>query len=257
MAGRLDGKTALISGAASGMGAASARLFAAEGAQVVLGDVQVEKGEALAAELGHAARFVALDVTDPDSWARAVGTAVEAFGQLTTLVNSAGISVAASIEQETPDGFRRAMAINAEGTFLGCRAAVPVLKTQRGAAIVNIASTMGAKGGDFLVGYAASKGAVRMISRSVAVHCARAGYDIRCNTVLPGAIHTEMVEGYIAAGEAQGATREQVLGGFASTCPMNRLGRAEEAANVILFLASDESSYMTGAELAVDGGFLA
>lgn len=257
MAGRLNGKVALISGGASGMGAASARCFVDEGAQVVLADVQAQKGQALAAELGDAARFVSLDVTDPDAWQRAVQGTVDAFGLLTTLVNSAGISVAASIEQETPESFRRAMAVNAEGTFLGCRAAMPLLKTQKGAAIVNLASTMGAKGGDFLIGYAASKGAVRMITRSVAVHCARAGYGIRCNTVLPGAIHTEMVEGYVAAGVAQGATRDQVLGGFASTCPMNRLGRAEEAANVILFLASDESSYMTGAELAVDGGFLA
>jgi len=257
MAGRLDGKVALISGAASGIGAAAARRFVAESASVILADLQGEKGQAIAGELGGAARFVPLDVTDPGAWDSAVRAAVDTFGRLTTLVNSAGISVAASIEQETLETFRRAMAINAEGTFLGCRASVPAMKAERGAAIVNIASTLGARGGDFLVGYAASKGAVRMISRSVAVHCARAGYDLRCNTVLPGAIHTEMVEGYVAAGEAAGATRDQVLTGFASTCPMNRLGRADEAANAILFLASDESSYMTGAELAVDGGFLA
>ena len=257
MGGRLTGKTALITGGASGIGAATAKRFVAEGARVLLADVQDDKGRLQAAKLGEAGAFVHLDVTDEGSWDAAMAEAVRQFGGLTTLVNSAGVSVPGTIESETPAGFRRTMAINAEGTFLGCRAALPVLKDSRGGAIVNVASTMGAKGGDFLVAYAASKGAVRAITRSVAVHCARAGYNLRCNVILPGAIHTEMVEGYVDAGVAQGATREQVLAGFAAQHPMNRLGRPHEPADAIVFLASDESSYITGADLPVDGGFLA
>lgn len=255
--GRASGKVALISGGASGLGAASARRFAAEGAQVVIGDLQVEKGAALAAELGDAGHFVKLDVTRESDWAEAVGEAERRFGRLTTVVNSAGISIPADIEAESLEGFRRTLAINLEGTFLGCRAAVGALKEGRGGAIVNIASTMGARSGALFPAYSASKGGVRMLTRSVALHCAAQGYDIRVNAILPGAIHTEMVEGYIAAGEAAGGTREQVISGFADVHPLKRLGRPEEVAAAIVFLSLDEASYITGADIPVDGGYLA
>ncbi|HEY7977673.1 MAG TPA: glucose 1-dehydrogenase [Rhizomicrobium sp.] len=253
----LNGKIAFISGGASGIGAATARRFVAEGARVALADLQDDKGNALARELGDAAFYVHLNVTSEDSWRAAVDAAIKRFGGLTTLVNSAGISVPATIEQESLEGFRRTIAINLEGTFLGCKFGVAALKGQKGAAIINVASTLGAKAGAIFVSYSASKGGVRMLTRAVALHCAEQGYDIRVNAILPGAIHTEMVEGYIAAGIAAGGTREAVIEGFASVHPLKRLGRPHEPADAIVFLASDQSSYITGIDLPVDGGYLA
>ncbi len=254
---RLNGKIALISGGASGIGAATARRFAEEGARVVIADLDAPKGEALAEAIGSTAVFVRLDVTDPAGWAAAVDFTTGHFGPLTTLVASAGISVPGSIEDETLDGFRRTLAINLEGVFLACQAGVRAMKAGQGGSIVNVASTLGARAGAVFPSYAASKGGVRLLTRSVALHCAEQGYDIRVNCILPGAIHTEMVEGYIAAGEAQGVTRAQVVDRFASVHPMKRLGRPREAADAVVFLASDESSFTTGADLPVDGGFLA
>ena len=252
----LSGKVALISGGASGIGAATARRFVADGAKVLIGDIQDDKGQALARSLGDSALYVHLDVTSESSWKDAVAAA-KRFDGLTTVVNSAGISVPATIEQETLEGFRRTLAINLEGTFLGCKYGVAALKDKKGAAIVNVASTLGAKAGAIFTAYSASKGGVRMLTRTVALHCAEQGYDIRVNAILPGAIHTEMVDGYIAAGISQGATREAVIEGFASVHPMKRLGKPHEPADAIAFLASDQSSYITGADLPVDGGYLA
>ena len=253
----LAGKIAFITGGASGIGAATARKFIAEGAKVILADIQDEKGRALARELGANAHYLHLDVTSEDSWHSGMSAATRHFGGLTTVVNSAGISVPGNIEQETFEGFRRTIAINLDGTFLGCKFAVAALKDKKGAAIVNVSSTLGAKAGSIFVSYCASKGGVRLLSRSVALHCAEQGYDIRVNAILPGAIHTEMVEGYIAAGIAAGSTREAVVQGFAASHPMKRLGHPHEPAHAIAFLASDEASFITGAELPVDGGFLA
>ncbi len=255
--GTLSSKVMLISGGASGIGFATARLAVARGARVALGDVQSAKGAAAARELGEQAMFVDLDVTDEAAWRSAVTAAQARFGALTTVVNSAGISIPASIEQETLAGFRHTLGINLDGVFLGCKVGVEALKAGTGGAIINLASTLGVQAGAIFPAYSASKGGVRMLTRAVALHCAEQGYDIRVNAVMPGAIHTEMVEGYIAAGEAGGATREGVIGGFAQVHPMKRLGRPTEPAAAILFLASDEASFITGADLAVDGGFLA
>ncbi len=254
---RLDGKVALITGGASGIGAASARRFVEAGARVVLGDLQADKGQALATSLGEAALFVKLDVTSEADWTAAVTAAQARFGALTTVVNSAGVSIPATIEDETLEGFRRTLAINLDGTFLGCKYGVEALKAGRGGAIVNVGSTLGVRAGGLFTAYAASKGGVRLLTRAVALHCAEQGYDIRVNAILPGAIHTEMVDGYIAAGVAAGGTREGVIDGFASVHPMKRLGRPDEAAAAIAFLASDDASFTTGADLAVDGGYLA
>ena len=255
--GTLSAKVMLISGGASGIGLATARLAIARGARVALGDVQAAKGAAAACELGEQAMFVDLDVTDEASWRGAVQAVQAHFGALTTVVNSAGVSIPANIEQETLEGFRRTLGINLDGVFLGCKVGVEALKAGTGGAIINLASTLGVQAGAIFPAYSASKGGVRMLTRAVALHCAEQGYDIRVNAVMPGAIHTEMVEGYIAAGEAGGATREAVIGGFAQVHPMKRLGRPTEPAAAILFLASDEASFITGADLAVDGGFLA
>lgn len=253
----LGHKVALISGGASGIGAAAARAFIERGAKVAIADIDEATGAALARSLGTSAVSLRLDVTDEASWREAVATATARFGPLTTVINSAGISVPADIETETLEGFRRTLSINLEGTFLGCKVAVEALKGGTGGAIVNIASTLGARGGALFPAYGASKGGVRQLTRSVALHCAEKGYDIRVNAVLPGAIHTEMVEGYIAAGEASGSTRDQVISGFASAHPLKRLGRPGEAAAAILFLASDAAAFITGIDLPVDGGYLA
>ena len=255
--GGISSRVVLISGGASGIGAAAARRFAAAGAKVALGDVQHEKGAALAKSLGEGVVFVSLDVADEGSWRAALGVVQSRFGPLTTLVNSAGISIPASIEDETLEGFRRTLSINLEGTFLGCKIGVEALKSGRGGAIVNIASTLGARAGAIFPSYSASKGGVRLLTRAVALHCAEQGYDIRVNALLPGAIHTEMVESYIAAGEAAGSSREAVIEGFASVHPMKRLGRPDEAAAAVVFLASDDAAFITGADLPVDGGYLA
>lgn len=252
----LTGKIALISGGASGIGAATARLFVASGARVVIGDIQDDKGATLARELGESVAFVHLDVTREADWSEAVSLATKRFGALTTLVNSAGISIPANIEDESLEGFRRTLGINLDGTFLGCKAGVAALKGAAGGAIVNVGSTLGQKAGAIFPSYSASKGGVKMLTQAVALHCAEQGYDIRVNGILPGAIHTEMVEGYIAAGEAQGATRQQVIDGFASAHPLRRLGRPNEPAAAIAFLASDAASFTTGAMLPVDGGML-
>ena len=253
----LAGKVVLISGGASGIGAAAARQFVAAGARVALGDLNTVKGEALAADLGEAAAFFALDVTDEASWRAAAAAAQTRFGPLTTVVNSAGVSIPATIEDETLEGFRRTQAINLDGVFLGCKIGVEALKGGRGGAIVNLASTLGARSGALFPAYSSSKAGVRLLTRSVALHCAEKGYDIRVNAVLPGAIHTEMVEGYIAAGQAAGAAREDVISGFAQSHPLKRLGRPQEVAAAILFLASDAAAFITGADLPVDGGYLA
>ncbi|MBU6372890.1 MAG: SDR family oxidoreductase [Alphaproteobacteria bacterium] len=255
---RLAGKTALISGGASGIGAATARRFVEEGACVVLGDLQIDKAHALAESLGRdVARATALDVRDEGQWRAAAKLAADAFGALTTVVNSAGVSIPGTIEEASLEHFRHTMAINLDGTFLGCKIGVEALKGGRGGAIVNVSSTLGVKAGAIFTAYCASKGGVRMLTRAVALHCAAQNYDIRVNAILPGAIHTEMVEGYVEAGLAAGATREQVISGFASVHPMQRLGRPHEPADAILFLASDEASFTTGGEIAVDGGYLA
>ena len=253
----LNHKTALISGGASGIGAETAKRFVAAGGRVVIGDIQRDKGEALVKSLGKSAHYVNLDVTNEADWIAAIAASQVHFGDLTTVINSAGISVPASIEDETLEGFHRTISINLDGTFLGCKHAVKALKGGKGGSIVNVSSTFGVRGGAIFTAYCASKGGVRMLTRAVALHCAEQGYDIRCNSILPGAIHTEMVDGYIAAGIAAGATREAVVEGFASVHPMKRMGRPHEPADAVLFLASDSSSFITGADLPVDGGYLA
>ncbi len=167
------------------------------------------------------------------------------------------MAVAGDIEHETIEGFRRTLAINLEGVFLGCRAAVRAMKHGAGGAIVNISSTQGERPLGAYPAYAASKGAVRLLTRSVALHCADRGYGIRCNAILPGAIHTELVEAIIATAEAAGGSREAVIANFGAAHPMKRMGRPHEPADAIAFLCSDAASFITGADLAVDGGYLA
>lgn len=255
--GRLTGKKAIISGGASGIGAASAKHFIAEGAQVVIGDINVEKGQAIVAQYGDELGFVELDVTLPDSWDAAMAYASEQMGGLTTVINSAGVSIPIPIENLSLEDFRHTMAINLDGTFLGTKAGIKALKDVEGSSIVNVASTLGHRGGSFVPAYCASKAGVLNLTRACALHCSENTYKVRVNTISPGAIHTEMVEGYINAALAEGGTAEAVIGGFAALHPMNRLGTPDEAAHAIVYLASDESAYSTGIDIPVDGGYLA
>jgi len=233
------------------MGAAVARLFAHEGARAVLGDVLEDEGRAVAAEItakGGEAAFVRLDVTSETDWARAVALAVERFGALHVLVNNAGVSAASRVEDTTPADWDRVMDVNAKGVFLGTRAAIPALRTAGGGSIVNISSQLGLVGTDITSPqYSASKGAVRLLTKVTALQYAKEG--IRANSVHPGPIVTPMTE----KRRADRATSELMR----SRIPMGRFGEADEVAYGVLYLASDEASFVTGSELVIDGGWTA
>lgn len=249
-AGRLAGKTALITGASSGIGRAAAAMFHAEGARLVLTD-RVETGLADAAHDGDLT-FVQ-DVVDEARWREVVDASVAALGRLDILVNSAGIALIGNIETATLADLRRTNAVNVEGTFLGCREAVRVMKASGGGSIVNLSSVAGIIGDAQSAAYCASKGAVRLLTKSIALHCARSGYPIRCNSVHPSFTQTAMVEGFIS----KARDPERLRAGLNRAIPMGRMGQADEIAAAILYLASDESSFTTGAELVVDGGLTA
>lgn len=245
----LSGKVALVTGCASGIGAATVRRLRADGAQVLGTDVN-SAGAAVCEEAG--ARFAVQDVADMAGWPSIIALAKEAWGRLDILVNNAGTVSSLSIEDVTDEAWDRIYDINIKGTMAGCRAAIAVMKDNPGGpsgAIINIASTSAMAALPSDVAYCSSKGAVRVLSKSVATHCAKAGYNIRCNTVIPGATETGILD----------AAEEHIPGlkaAVAATSPFNRLGDPAETAAAIAFLASDECPFMTGAELLVDGGAL-
>ena len=245
--GRLDGKVALISGAARGQGEAEARLFVAEGAHVLLGDVLDELGEKVAADIGNGAAYQHLDVTRPEDWAKAVAGAGERFGRLDVLVNNAGILRLGLIEQLPVEEYRAIVDVNQVGCFLGMQAAIPALKAAGGGSIVNTSSTAGLVGSAGLVAYTATKFAVRGMTKCAAIELGRFG--IRVNSVHPGGIDTEMVR-------RPDFGDYDITTGF-NRLPIARIGEPVEVARLMVFLASDESSYCTGAEFLIDGGLLA
>jgi 3(or 17)beta-hydroxysteroid dehydrogenase len=257
MSGRVQGKVALITGGASGIGKACALHLAREGATVMITDRNAELGTAVAAQLGAPHGFREHDVTDEAGWKRVVDEVVAAYGRLDILLNSAGIGTMGDVERETVENFRRTYAVNVEGTFMGCRAAIGAMKKSGGGSIINISSVAGLIGVPDLAAYCASKGAVRLLSKSVALHCARAGYDIRCNSVHPSFIDTPMVD-------AMATTMGMMMGDQAKArtqleraVPLKRMGHVDDVSNLVLFLASDESRFITGGEHAVDGGLTA
>ncbi len=247
--GRLDGKVALISGGARGQGAAEAQTFADHGARVVFGDVRDDAGREVEASVrakGAEADYVHLDVTSEDDWKRAVDHATGRFGRLDILVNNAAIVInRVPIEERTVEEWDRVQAVNARGVFLGIKHAIPAMRAAGGGSIINIVSIAGmGQSAHQEPAYAASKGAVRILSKVTAAQHAREG--IRCNAVFPGPIDTDMVR----AAMASPAVLEERL----TRVAMGRLGTIDEVVAAVLFLASDESSYMTGSEVVVDGG---
>ena len=248
---RLQGKVALISGAAGGMGEAEAKLFAREGAKVVVADLLEAEGRQVVSDItatGGEARFVRLDVTSEEDWQEVVGSTVATFGLLNILVNNAGISGSSDSDLMSTAAWDRLMAVNARGVFLGMKYAIPAMQQAGGGAIVNISSISGFAGQDYVhMAYNASKGAVRIMTKSAAVQYAKDG--IRVNSVHPGIMPPMRT----SRGTADPARRARMV----AQVPMGREGRREEVAYAVLFLASDEASYITGTELVVDGGYLA
>jgi NAD(P)-dependent dehydrogenase (short-subunit alcohol dehydrogenase family) len=248
---RLEGKVAIISGAASGMGAATARRFAKEGAKVVIADVLDEEGRKVAADITRAngiAIFIHLDVTKEDDWKAVVAAAVQKYGELNILVNNAGISGSAASDMLETDAWDKLMTVNARGVFLGTKHAVQVMKQSGGGSIVNLSSIAGVAGSNRThMGYNASKGAVRTLTKSTAVQFGADG--IRANSVHPGLMPPMRTSGRTA----DPAVRAK----FVEAIPLGRAGEVDDVANAVLFLASDEASYITGAELYIDGGYLA
>jgi 3(or 17)beta-hydroxysteroid dehydrogenase len=237
--GRVQDKVALVTGGASGIGFAVAKLFAEEGATVVLTD--------------HDAASRLLDVTREDEWVAVTDGVVRDFGRIDILVNNAGVVLFKDIEATTLEEWRDLMAVNLDGVFLGCKHAVRVMKDRGSGSIVNMSSVAGLIGHGNLAAYCASKGGVRLLTKSVALHCARKGYNIRCNSVHPSFAETPMLQSMIAAAR----NPEKLAAGFAAAAPLRRLAQPIEIARMILFLASDESAFTTGAELVVDGGLTA
>ncbi len=244
MSGRLEGKVAIVTGAAQGQGEAEARRFVAEGAKVVIADVNEDKGAALAAELGDAALFEHLDVTDEEQWAATVVAAESAFGSVSVLVNNAGILVFGAMQRLAVEDFRRSLDVNLTGTFLGMQAVYRSMKAGGGGSIVNISSFGGLTGLPMLPAYVAAKWGVRGLTKTAAIDFANAG--IRVNSVHPGGVDTPMTQ------NPDGTPTHDAP--FNQSLPIKRHAHPEEIASMVLFLASDESSYCTGSEFVVDGG---
>jgi len=241
---RLQDKVIIITGAAQGMGETHARLCINEGAKVVLTDISSEKGEALAKELGDNALFVKQDVTKEEDWAHLVQQTKDKFGQIDVLVNNAGITTHKSILDTSVEDYRKILEINQVSVFLGMKAVIPTMTAAKQGSIINISSINGLVGG--AIGYTDSKFAVRGMTKAAALECAPHG--IRVNSIHPGVIATPMI--------TQGDTKDAVEA-FAKTIPMKRVAEAEEVSGMVLFLASDDSSYSTGSEFVVDGGLTA
>ena len=248
---RIAGKVAFISGGARGMGATEAKLFANEGAAVAIGDVLEEAGKRTEAEInqsGGQALFVPLDVTSEQSWLDAIGATVAKFGRLDILVNNAGVSAHGMIEFTTEADWDRVMDVNSKGPFLGTKAAIPEMRKSGGGSIINISSQLGLVGTEMSSPqYQSSKGAIRLLTKTTALQYAPDG--IRCNSVHPGPVNTDMT--------ADSRGNPENLGKMVGRIPMGRYGEPVEIANGVLYLASDESGFVTGSELVLDGGWTA
>jgi 3(or 17)beta-hydroxysteroid dehydrogenase len=251
MSGRLAGKVAIITGAAKGLGEADARLFAKEGARVVLTDVDVANGTRVAAEIGAGARFVKHDVRSEAEWVALIGDVMAQEGRLDVLVNNAGVVEVGTIEDATEEHYRFVMAVSADGTFFGCKHAVPAMRRSGGGSIINMASIASLQGEPYVAAYCAAKGAVEALTRAVAVHCAQLKDPIRCNSVHPAGIDTPMVQSMpdrMTKLIKSGSVAERQ----APANSGNRLGAPNDIAHTVVFLASDESRFISGQAIVVD-----
>jgi 3(or 17)beta-hydroxysteroid dehydrogenase len=253
---RLIDKVALVTGGAMGIGEACVRLMAKEGAAVAISDLNVSRGSALAEEIncaGGAALFLEQDVGDEAAWRRVVDAIVERFGRLNIVVNNAGLGIGGDVEHATLDDWHRLMRVNLDGVFLGTKYGVQTIRRFGGGSIVNLSSIEGLVGDPNLAAYNSSKGGVRLLTKSAALYCAKAGYNIRVNSVHPGYIWTPMVEHYLEASGDVEAGRKALN----AMHPVGHIGEPNDIAYGVVYLASDESKFMTGAELVIDGGYTA
>ncbi len=251
--GRVDGKIALVTGAASGIGLQASLRLAEEGARVMMTDINVENGKKEAEKLGRNAEFLKLDITLEEDWISVLRETVKRFQSLDILVNSAGMVLIADVEQISLEDWRRVHAVNLDGTFLGCKHGVRVMKEFGAGSIINLSSVSGLIGGFNLAAYNSSKGAVRMLTKSVALHCARSGYGIRCNSIHPTFIETPMLESMIRDAPDPEKARQTLI----RQVPLRRIGTTDDVAKMIVYLASDESTFVTGTEMVIDGGVVA
>lgn len=248
MAGRVEGKVALITGGAMGLGKADCLRLAEEGAKVVVTDIDLARAEAVAAAIGGFA--LQQDVRDEARWKEVIGEVEKAHGRLDVLVNNAGNVIFESIEDCSTENFRLHMAIHVEGTFFGCKYALPLMARSGGGSIINMSSTAALRGYGPIIAYTAAKGAIRSMTKSIAIHCQDKGYGIRCNALMPGGIDTPMVQAI--RGEA-GHDSDVPDGPL----PADALGHPRDVANMVLYLASDESRFLTGLEIPIDNGLCA
>ena len=250
---RLDNKVAIVTGGSMGLGEADSRAFIAEGAKVWITDINTEKGETLANELGENARFVKQDVRDEAGWQSLIAQVMEKDGQLDILVNNAGTVEAGTIENHSIEDFKFVMAVSAEGTFLGCKHAIPAIKASGTGSIINMASIASLQGAPNVIGYSAAKGAIEAMTRSIAAYCIGKKYKIRCNSIHPSGIVTPMVM----------SMREKIDNKKMEAQPTlldgstSKLGDPSDIANTVVFLASDESRFINGTEIRVDNGISA
>lgn len=258
MAGRVNGKICLVTGGAQGLGFATSRALATEGGIVVMTDIDATKGEAAAKALqadGLVARFIRQDATQPDEWVRVMADVRNVHGRLDVLVNNAGGGLDCDIESMDFDHYRRMIALNLDTAFLGTKYGIEAMKETGGGSIINLSSVGGLIGTAALPAYSAAKGGVRLLTKCTAIHCGQRGYNIRINSVHPGLIRTPA--GVDVTRMATGLDEEDAIRAFASLHPIGRVGEPHEIAAGVVFLASDESSFMTGSELVIDGGYTA
>ncbi len=245
--GRVQGKVALVTGGGSGLGKADCERLAAEGAKVIVSDIDEAAAKAVAAAIGGEALAVKHDVASEDDWRNVLALAEQRFGGLNILVNNAGIVVLADPEETTLEQFRRANAVMSEGVFLGCKYAIPLMARSGGGSIINMSSTASHLGYPVFFAYSAAKGAVRAMTKSGAIHCQAEGYGIRCNSIHPASIETPMVQ--LAEGRPG---QEQAIA--KGVLPAGATGAPSDVADLVLYLASDESRFLTGAEIVIDNG---
>lgn len=255
--GRVEGKVAMVTGGRRGIGKATAIVLAKDGAKVVITDRKPEGADAVIEEVNKAggeAFFILQDVSKEEDWQRAIAETLQRFGKLDILVNNAGVGAGKNIEDITLEEWRWVMSVNLDGVFLGTKYAIEAMKKTGGGSIINMSSIEGMIGDNRMVAYDASKGGLRTLTKSAALQCAKAGYNIRINTVHPGFIETPMVEGFL---KAQGGDIESARKALENLHPVGHLGEPDDVAYAVLYLASDESKFATGSELVIDGGFTA